>query len=454
MVVLIVDDEPDILAWLSQSVRSLGFSPLTARSGEEALKVLGEHEVGFLLTDFMMPGMNGKELLQKVRARFELMPVVVMSAVATTDEAVELLRLGADDFLTKPIRRRVLAERLRAVAEKARVFEEARLFRRFVQGAGDHLAGEAIITRSPALLELLRRLPAIARGEAAVLVSGPSGSGKELVARAIHRLSRRAEAPLVSVSCGAIPDPLFESTLFGHKKGAFTGADRDAPGVARSAQGGTLLFDEVADLSSAAQVKLLRFLETKEVTPLGDTRPAPVDVRVLATTKVDLTAAIGQKRFREDLYYRLNVLGLQLPGLGERREDIPVLANHFLLRHAPAYGSPAQAFSKEAGEALVRRDWPGNVRELENVVQRALVACEGPVIGLEHLQLPSQAERSPAPVLPFQEAKRAAVDAFERRYLGSLLDGSPRMSDAAVSAGIDRKGLWRLLKKHGIKGKG
>lgn len=469
MDVLIVDDEPDILAWMSATLRGLELTPVTASSGAQALEILAERDIGFVITDFMMPGMNGAELLQEIRARHQVLPVVVMSAVATTEEAVKLLRLGADDFLSKPIRRELLLERLAHVVEKAHIYEEARLFRSYVEGA-EEPPDDIIVTRSPAMLKVLKRLPQIARADASVVVLGPSGSGKELVARALHRLSRRAQKPFVAVNCGALPEMLVESTLFGHRKGAFTGADRDALGVARAADGGTLFLDEVGDLALNAQVKLLRFLQTKEVTPVGDSKPVPVDVRIIAATHRNLKKAIQDGLFREDLYYRLNVITLELPSLDERPEDIPVLANHFLVRYAREYNSEARAFSPEALDALVRRSWSGNVRELENAVQRALVACEGTIIQPQHLQLSPTAApagrpfadptlASPPPTWPavalelkeFQLAKKTAIDEFERRYLEALLKRAPRMTDAAELAGIDRKGLWRLLKKHGIR---
>jgi len=509
MDVLIVDDEPSILEWLSVTLRSLGLTPVPAGSGAAALEALRGREVGFVITDFMMPGMDGVELVRRIREAHPALPVVVMSGVGTVEDAVNLLKLGADDFLSKPIKRDVLIPRIEQLVRKARIYEEARLFRQFVEGV-DESHPDTIVTRSPAMLRVLRRLPAIARTDASALVLGPSGSGKELVARALHRLSKRADKPFVAVNCGALPETLVESTLFGHRKGAFTGADRDTQGLVRSADGGTLFLDEVGDLPLAAQVKLLRFLQSKEVTPVGESRSHQVDVRIVAATHRDLRKGISAGVFREDLYYRLNVISLDLPSLDERPEDIPILATHFLLKYAEEHDATARAFSSEALDGLVSRSWSGNVRELENAVQRAVVVCEGSVIDLSHLVLPEApaprrstgttrpppkppaAYLSPGPVvvpapalvstsaavtrgpvataavpapatgafddllageplLGFQDAKQAAIERFELAYLRKLLARAPRVTEASSLAGIDRKGLWRLLRKHKLR---
>jgi two-component system response regulator GlrR len=471
MEVLIVDDEPAIVEWVASAVRGIGLVPVPAESVDEALALLKTHEIGFVITDYMMPHKDGAELIREIRRQHLVLPVVVMSGVSSVDDAVQLMRLGADDFLAKPIRRDLFLSRLEIVVAKAKIYEEARLFRRFVEG-GDEAGSEAIITRSPLMLKVLKQLPAMGRTDAHALILGPSGSGKELVARALHRLSKRADKPFIPVNCGALPETLVESTLFGHRKGAFTGADRDSIGLARAADTGTLFLDEVGDLAVSAQVKLLRFLQSKEVTPVGESRPVHVDVRIISATHRDLKKGIADGTFREDLYYRLNVISVEIPSLDARPEDIPVLANHFLAKYASVYGSPAKAFSSEALGVLVRRHWSGNVRELENAVQRAIIASDGTVIAAEDVQAGPDAEAyvaghtpipeaAPPPVTsgttaelrPFQVAKKDAVDQFERQYLEQLLDRTSRMTEAADLAGIDRKGLWRLLKKHGLRGK-
>jgi two-component system response regulator GlrR len=477
MDVLIVDDEPAILDWIASTVKGLGLVPVVAESVDEALAILKTREVGFVITDFMMPRKDGAELIREIRRQHLVLPVVVMSGVGSVDDAVQLMRLGADDFIAKPIKREVLANRLEQVVAKARIYEEAKLFRRFVEGT-DETGGEAIITRSPAMLRVLKQLPAMGRTDAHALILGPSGSGKELVARALHKLSKRADRPFVPVNCGALPETLVESTLFGHRKGAFTGADRDSIGLARAADTGTLFLDEVGDLSPNAQVKLLRFLQSKEVTPVGESRPVHVDIRIVSATHRDLKKGITEGTFREDLYYRLNVISVEIPPLEARKEDIPVLANHFLAKYGPGFGSQARAFSPEAMAVLVNRRWSGNVRELENVVQRAIITSDGPVIETANVRTTAEPEPPPPasssattiPDMPalrmpgavaqangdlrqFQNAKKDAIDQFERAYLEQLLERTSRMTEAADLAGIDRKGLWRLLKKHGLRGK-
>lgn len=463
MEALVVDDEPSILTWMSATLRSLGITVRAASSAEEALAMLDTHDVGFVITDFMMPRINGSELLDRIRKLRPVLPVVVMSGVASVEDAVNVLRLGADDFLRKPIKRDLLVERLTQIIEKARIYEEARMFRTFLDADAEKAQG-GMVTRSPAMLRLVSRLPSIARTDASVIVGGPSGSGKELIARAIHRLSPRADKPFVAVNCGAIPENLVESTLFGHAKGSFTGADRDSIGLARSAHGGTLFLDEVGELPLPVQVKLLRFLQSKEVMPVGHSKAEKVDVRIVSATHRDLSRLVAEGKLREDLYYRLNVITVDVPSLDERPEDIPVLANHFLVKYAAEYGSKAKAFTPAALEALVSRSWSGNVRELENVVQRALVACEGVLVDAGHLQLPMPLARpalaSPSTRLPdddsedlgtFQESKKTAIDTFERAYLVRLLRRTRRMTEAAQLAGLDRKGLWRLMRKHGLR---
>ncbi len=374
-------------------------------------------------------------------------PDVPILAVTSGDERsedmIELLRAGVDDFISSPLRAVDIFPRIWRHVEQGRAGEP--LVRRLKEKIGlRQMVGE-----SPAFLEEIRKIPLVARCEATVLISGETGTGKELCARAIHYLGLRAGKPFIPVNCGAIHGELIERELFGHMKGAYTGADSSQPGLVEEAEGGTLFLDEIDCLPLASQVKLLRLLQEKEYRPIGSAKSRRADVRVITATNIDLGRAMHEGKFRQDLYYRLNVVSLVLPPLRERREDIPVLARHFLDHHASELDRDAHEFTPEAMQRLLLYDWPGNVRELENIIERAVVFSTAGVIDASGLPLPDVPWTGETE--SFRQAKARAVEKFEKDYLQSLLlTHGGNISSAARSAQKDRRAFWELIRKHNI----
>lgn len=436
--VLVVDDDTDLLQLLTLRLRRAGFAVLTAVSGKEALKRLADSQPHAVVTDLKMQGLDGLELLSEIEARFPVLPVVLMTAHGTIPDAVKATRLGAYAFLTKPIDDAELIACLRRATA--------------LRGAEEHDAGGAggaaawrsqIVTRSPAMELVLRQAELASASDASILIESASGTGKELLARAIHAASPRRSQPFVTVNCSAIPESLFESEVFGHVKGAFTGAHQDRKGLFQQAHSGTLFLDEVGDMPLAGQVKLLRSLQQQSVRPVGGSCDLHVDVRVIAATHHDLEADVARGTFREDLYYRLNVIRLRLPTLEQRREDIPVLVEHFLQKFRS--DGAATGFSPGAMERLVAASWPGNVRQLANVVQQCVVLCRSAVIPESLVQHALQgAVRRRA---SFAEAR----DRFEYEYLSNLLKTTRgNVAQAARLAERNRSEFYKLLKKHAL----
>ncbi|GAO02307.1 sigma-54 dependent transcriptional regulator [Anaeromyxobacter sp. PSR-1] len=381
--ILVVDDEASIRHLLSVILVDHGYDPRAVGTGEEALKELAARDYDLVLTDVRMPGMGGLALLREIQRTAPELMVIVMSAYGAHDAAIEAMKAGAYDYLQKPFKPDEVVLVLRKAEERERLARENRRLRTELSAG---YSPEHMVGASEAMREVSRQIRKIAQQKTTVLVQGESGTGKELVARAIHQLSPRAALPFVAVNCGAIPSELLESELFGHVKGAFTDAVRAKKGLAAEADGGTLFLDEIGELPLGLQVKLLRFLQEEEVRPVGDTRSRRVDVRVVAATAVDLRAAVAAGRFREDLYWRLDVVGVRLPPLRERREDVPALLDHFLARFRHLRPElPGLTLSDEARAALLAHGWPGNVRELEHAVERAVVLADGPVLREEDL---------------------------------------------------------------------
>ena len=413
--ILVVDDDPDMLRLLSLRLQAAGYDVVAVGSAEAALAQLDMARPQLVLSDVRLPGRDGLALFDEVRSRHPSLPVILLTAHGTIPDAVEATSRGVFTYLTKPYDGKELLEKIaQALALGAPAVEQAH-------------ANEAwradIVSRSNRMTDLLAEAYMVAQSDASVLLLGDSGSGKELLAQAIHRASPRARNPFVAVNCGAIPEALLESELFGHVKGAFTDAVSNRMGLFQTAEGGTVLLDEIGDMPPALQVKLLRVLQERAVRPVGASQSIPIDVRIISATHRDLEAAMATAQFREDLYYRLNVVTLALPTLGDRREDIALLANHFLDKLARKYDKRLSGFAPEALKALTLAAWPGNVRQLYNVVEQVCALSTTPLVPLTLVQ---RALRTPSTqVLSFAEARQR----FEREYLVGLL----KMTDGNVA---------------------
>ena len=433
--ILVVDDDPDLLRLVQIRLSAAGYVVTTAESGERALAQASVDRPQLVVTDLRMGGMDGMALFETLRQSHPTMPVIILTAHGTIPDAVAAVQRGVFGYLTKPYDPKTLlteVERALAMAGGARP-------------GGD--AGEAwrkdIITRNPVMEDVLAKARMVAESDASVFIFGESGTGKELIANAIHQASRRREHAFVAINCGAIPEPLLESELFGHVKGAFTGAVRDNRGLFQTANRGTLFLDEIGDMPVSLQVKLLRVLQEKKVRAVGSTEAHDVDVRVISATHRNLEAEMAAGNFREDLYYRLNVVGLTLPPLAERREDIPLLANYFLTVLAGKYKKPVNGFAPEALELMVAASWPGNVRQLYNVVEQSVALATTPIIPLTLAQQAIQHQQ--AEFASFEDARRR----FEREYLTQLLKITEgNVTQAARLAKRNRTEFYKLLGRH------
>ncbi|MBK8481179.1 MAG: sigma-54-dependent Fis family transcriptional regulator [Proteobacteria bacterium] len=450
--VLVVDDDPAVLrAWRS-ILRDPHYRLTLLADPLEAAARLAELRIDVAVIDLRMPRLDGLELLGRIKTERPEVEVVMMTGAGTVADAVQAIKRGAFDFLSKPFAGNEAAElTVRRAAELHRRERRLAQLEREVQGDALH----RIVGQSPQILQVAALIRSVAASPATVLITGESGTGKQLVALAIHALSPRAAKPLVQLNCGALAETLLESELFGHSKGAFTGATADHPGLFVAADQGSIFLDEVGDISPAMQAKLLRTLQEGEVRPVGAIRTRLVDVRVIAATNRNLEREAQQGRFREDLFYRLNVVRIEVPPLRERGEDVLLLAEHLLRKHAQRMGRRLEGFEPPAMRALEQYAWPGNVRQLENAVERAVVLARGSSITLADLPAqisgaaPSKASVAPELLdLPFPAAKRQAVAHFERSYLTQLLARHDSVSEAARSAGLNRSNLRRLLRRH------
>ncbi|MBP6831273.1 MAG: sigma-54-dependent Fis family transcriptional regulator [Deltaproteobacteria bacterium] len=451
--ILIVDDEANARAALSEILREEGYETETAADGFKALGKLGAFSPDLILTDLKMPGLDGLGLLKEARAASPSTVLVVMTAFGTIDSAVEAIKLGAENYLTKPLEPGSLIAVVERAMEKARLMAEAAVLRERLRerNAFGHIVGE-----HPSMKALLETVAQVAPSRSSVLIVGESGTGKELVAAALHRASTRAQQPLVRLNCAALSESLLESELFGHERGAFTGAVGRREGRFKQADGGTLFLDEVGEIPAATQVKLLRFLQEREFERVGGNETLKVDVRVVAATNVDLEDRVRRGQFREDLFYRLNVIRVDLPPLRDRRTDVPLLAGFFLRRYAQENGKRILGFSEEAMQRLMAWSWPGNVRELEHAVERAVVLCRGERIEVEQLPGPMivgsarSKEAEGRPVIPgssIAELERYAILETLRAVGGST-------SKAAKLLGVSARKIQYKLHEYGRAGEG
>ncbi len=445
--ILVVDDEPAQLELVSGFLARHGYEVLTASTGAAALERFRTEPVELILTDQKMPGLSGLDLLRAARAAHPEVAVIVMTAYGTIEHAVAAIKGGATDYLTKPLNLDELLHRIGQVRDRHRLLTENRELREALR---ERHRVEGIIGESGRMQEVLSLILRVAPSDATVLIRGESGTGKELIAKAIHYASPRAEGPLVTVNCAALPENLLESELFGHEKGAFTGASALRRGRFELAHGGSLFLDEIGDVPPHLQVKLLRVLQEREIERVGASRPLPVDVRLIAATHRDLEEMVRRGEFRDDLYYRINVVTIAVPPLRERREDIPPLLEHFLEKFARANGKTIRGLTREARDALLRYDYPGNVRELENLIERAVVLTRDEVIGAGDLPL-SLTEREKETT--DAASLTAAVEGLERRLIRAALARADGVQTrAAELLGISERVLRYKLKKYGLSG--
>jgi DNA-binding NtrC family response regulator len=451
LAVLVVEDDPRLLDILTSHLDRMGYGVRGAGGAVRALELLEQAPADVVLSDVRMPGMDGRTLLAVVRERFPSVKVVLMTAFGSVDDAVEAMRAGAYTYVTKPFKVDEIAAVLRNAAREVALGREVEGLRRAVRG---RWSADALLGGSPRMAAVRQAIREAAQVAATVLVTGKSGTGKELAARAIHFEGPRAAGPFVPVNCAAIPESLFESTLFGHRRGAFTGAESQV-GLVEQSSGGTLFLDEVGEIPLSHQAKLLRVLQDSELSPLGAVRPVKVDLRVVAATNRELEAMVRRGGFREDLFFRLDVLRLELPELRERAQDVPALAEHLLSEIAREQGAPALGFTPEALLALERHAWPGNVRELRNALERALLAARGRRVGLADLPPAVRAAGPGAPppsATPIPETSLALAD-VEKSHIERVLQlyGWNR-SAAAKALGIDRRTLFSKVQRYGLIG--
>ena len=448
--IVVVDDEPAQRELIGGFLKKQGHDVSLAAGAHEALALVKDRHVDLVLSDCRMPGMSGPDLLAGIRALNPEIPLILMTAYGTVETAVQAMKDGAADYLAKPLDLEELLIRVARVTEQSRLRSEVRdLQERLVER---HRL-EGIIGESGRMQEVLALAKRVAPADATVLIRGESGTGKELIARAIHFNSPRANGPLVNLNCAALPEHLLESELFGHEKGAFTGAVAQRKGRFEQADGGSIFLDEIGDLSSALQVKLLRVLQERQFERVGGNRTLTVDVRVLAATHRDLERAMRDGMFRDDLYYRLNVVTIQIPPLRERREDISLLLDHFLRKFAEKNRRDVTGLTAAARDALLKYDYPGNVRELENIVERAVLLCRGRVIDLEDLPAAARpGQRSGTEPLP-KDLPGVLAD-IERQAIRSALEQSGGIqTQAAEALGISERVLRYKMKKYGLEGR-
>ncbi len=445
--VLVVDDEPIALKNLERALEREGYEVVTAGSGQGALKLLRARAFDVVVTDLKMEKVDGMQVLQRCKELDPDVEVILVTGYAAVDTAIEAIKRGAYHYVAKPFKLDEVRNVVREAAEKVALKKENRRLRESVEGMKDRVE---IVTQDPGMLRVLDTARDVTPTDCNILITGESGTGKELVARYIHRHSRRAGATFFAINCGAFTEELLTSELFGHEKGAFTGAVGLKKGLVEMADGGTLFLDEVTEMSPPMQVRLLRVIQEREFIRVGGTQPIRVDVRFIAATNRNVQEAIASGAFRQDLYYRLNVVTLALPPLAERPGDVPVLAHYFLRKHSERMGKQVDTISDEVLRVLSEYGFPGNVRELENIVERGVALAKGNV--LELAQLPEDVKRMGLKVFRRDGGRMASLEDQEKAYIQWVLqevDGN--RSRAAAILGIDRVSLWRKLKRYGLE---
>jgi DNA-binding NtrC family response regulator len=451
---LVVDDEADMLILLKRSLEpDIACVVETAASGELALHRLKERRFDLVLADIKMPGMNGIELLEEINRNDPELTVVMMTAHADIETAVQAMKKGAYDFITKPFDHDALVLRLEKAIERSNLIKENQRLQQVCREDGGF---HGLVGKSTAMQRVYEAIKTVAKTDLTVLITGESGTGKDLTARAIHRLSLRSKGPYVAVNCPTVPEHILESELFGYRKGAFTHATQNKIGLFQEASGGTIFLDEIGDIAPAVQTKLLRVLQEKEIKPLGDTRTISVDVRIVASTNQNLGEKIKRGEFREDFFYRLNVLPIELPSLRDHREDIPLIATHLLEKHCAKMDVPRKKLSTELFETFMRSSWSGNVREMENLIIQGILYSAGDDIRPEHVGFSESTDSGMAGAhhvlhLPYKTAKEEVLSHFNDAYIGEMLTRSQgNVTQAAKKCGLERQALQQIMRRYGI----
>ncbi len=456
--ILIVDDEIDMLNLLKRSLEpDLNCRVDTALSAEAALRRLEINEYDLILVDMKMPGMDGMEFLGIVKNRYPDITVVMMTAFGDIDVAVKAMKRGAYDFIAKPFEHEALLLRLEKALERSRLKKENS---KLQHELFSDYSFQGIVGKSSRMIKVFESIQMVAKTDLTVLITGESGTGKDLTARAIHALSPRKKAPFISINCPTLPENILESELFGYKQGAFTNATRNKTGLFQEADTGTIFLDEIGDISPTIQTKLLRVLQEKEIKPLGETKSITVDVRIIASTNRILEDKIKNDEFREDFFYRLNVLPIKLPSLNDRREDIPLIANYLLEKYSAKLKKPVKPLSRRAMGIFLCRTWKGNVREMENTIIQGILYSAGDEIrprdmGLSEEKVPVSIMENTFQDLPYKEAKEQILQQFNADYIGHLLSANKgNVSQAARQCEIERQALQQIMRRYGIKAEG
>jgi len=453
--ILVVDDEIDMQQLLKRSLEpDLDCRVETASSGEMALQMLEKSRFDLVLADIKMPGMDGLELLELIKRETPDVTVVMMTAFGSIDTAVKAMKNGAYDFIAKPFDHDALVLRLEKALERSTLLRENL---RLQKECWDIHVFQDLVGKSTRMKKVYETIQTVAKTDLTVLITGETGTGKDLTARAVHAMSNRSRGPFVAVNCPTVPENILESELFGYKKGAFTHATQNRTGLFQEAQNGTIFLDEIGDISPTVQTKLLRVLQEKEIKPLGDTRSIQVDVRIIASSNRNLTEKILKNQFREDFYYRLNVLSIELPALRDHPEDIPLIANHLLKKHCAKLDKPLKILSPELMKLFLKRSWNGNVREMENVIIHGILFSITDEITPRDIDfneiLPEDPRMEhPFQQLPYKEAKKQTLQQFNAGYIGNLLAASNgNVTQAARSCGLERQVLQQIMRRYGIK---
>ena len=460
--ILVIDDEPIVCESLKRILDEEGYEAESALSGKEAFEKMKGHPFDIVITDLKMPGIDGMEVLRTFRKDYPDSIIIMITGFSTVETAVEAMKLGAFDYIPKPFTPDEVAVVVKKAIEKKNLILENIYLRQELQ---EKYGFHNIVGKSKKMQEIYRIIAKVAVTDSTVLIYGQSGTGKELIARAIHFNSPRREKQFVPVDCAVLSENLLESELFGHVRGSFTGAVTTKPGLFEVADGGTVFLDEVGNISLSIQAKLLRVLQEREFTSVGGTKAKKVDIRLIAATNRDLEKMIKEEVFREDLYYRLNIVPIYLPTLKERQEDIPLLAVHFLRKYADEMGKTVKGFTPEAMEKLMRYPWPGNIRELENVVERTMVMIDGEMVGAEHLILPGQQEKEiPENQVPLtsealkevkKQMREKAVEEIEKAFVLNALERHQwNVTRAAEEVGMLRPNFQALMRKHNLRARG